>query len=57
MNNDLGRVTIAKMELSNKVFYALLVSLLCFMITRGDPKRVSLLKDIQLTDEKLEYIF
>lgn len=50
------RVIICKMEIWKKIFYALFVSLLCFSITKGDPRRLNALKNMEITDERLEYI-
>ncbi len=44
------------METWKKIFYALFVSLLCFSITKGDPRRVNALKNVEITDERIEYI-
>lgn len=56
INKD-KRVVVRKMEVWKKIMYAFAVALFCFVITKGDPKRSSLLNDIEITDEKLEYIF
>lgn len=47
---------IRKMEIWKKIFYALFVSILCFSITKGDPRRHNALKNMEITDERLEYI-
>lgn len=44
------------METWKKILYALFISILCFAITKGDPKHSTLLKNIEITDEKIEYI-
>lgn len=51
-----GRVSIAKMELWKKVFYAITVSLICFSLNRGNPGGASL-TELTITDEKIEYIY
>jgi hypothetical protein len=44
------------MEIWKKIFYALFVSLLCFSITKGDPRRSNSLNNMKITDQRLEYI-
>jgi hypothetical protein len=42
------------METWKKILFALFVSIMCFAITKGDPRRENALSNIQITDEKIE---